>query len=146
MLAIFPGVSRSGATILGGELLGVDRAAAAHFTFYLAVPTMMGATVLDIYKNRDALAAAAWADIGIAFVVAFLVALVVVKGFIGYAQPLAVSQPFGWYRITRAGTGAFRSAWISAHKPTRRAGRPHTGPWRDTATDRPALPLPPRSA
>ncbi len=51
-LAIIPGVSRSGATILGGELLGVERKAAAAFTFYLAVPTMLGATVFDLYKNR----------------------------------------------------------------------------------------------
>jgi len=109
VLAIFPGVSRSGATILGGELLGVGRAAAAHFTFYLAVPTMMGATVLDVYKNRDALAGAAWADIGVGFVVAFLVALVVVKGFIGFISRYGL-KPFGWYRIV-AGLCLF--AWIA---------------------------------
>ena len=51
MLAIVPGVSRSGATILGGELLGIERAAIAHFTFYLAVPTMFGATALQLYKK-----------------------------------------------------------------------------------------------
>jgi undecaprenyl-diphosphatase len=109
VLAIFPGVSRSGATILGGELLGVGRAAAAHFTFYLAVPTMMGATALDVYKNRDALAAAAWADIGVAFVVAFIVALVVVKGFIGFLSRYGLA-PFGWYRIA-AGLCLF--AWLA---------------------------------
>lgn len=109
VLAIFPGVSRSGATILGGELLGVDRAAAAHFTFYLAVPTMLGATVLDVYKNFDALAAAAWADIGIAFITAFLVALVVVKGFIGFLTRYGLA-PFGWYRIA-AGLALF--AWLA---------------------------------
>ena len=109
VLAIFPGVSRSGATILGGELLGVDRAAAANFTFYLAVPTMMAATVLDIYKNMDALAAAAWVDISIAFVTAFLVALVVVKGFIGFLTRFGLA-PFGWYRII-AGLALF--AWIA---------------------------------
>ena len=53
VLALLPGVSRSGATILGGEWLGVERKAAALFTFYLAVPTMLGATVYDVYKNRD---------------------------------------------------------------------------------------------
>jgi undecaprenyl-diphosphatase len=109
VLAIFPGVSRSGATILGGELLGVGRAAAAHFTFYLAVPTMLGATVLDVYKNRGALAGAAWADIGVGFVVAFLVALVVVKGFIGFISRYGLA-PFGWYRIA-AGLCLF--AWIA---------------------------------
>jgi len=98
VLAIFPGVSRSGATILGGELLGIGRSAAAHFTFYLAVPTMFGATVLDIWKNKSALAGAAWADIGVSFVIAFLVALVVVKGFIGFLSRYGL-KPFGWYRI-----------------------------------------------
>ena len=109
ILAIFPGVSRSGATILGGELLGVGRAAAAHFTFYLAVPTMLGATVLDVYKNRHVLASAAWTDIAIGFVVAFLVALVVVKGFIGFLSRWGL-KPFGWYRIA-AGLALF--AWIA---------------------------------
>jgi undecaprenyl-diphosphatase len=109
VLAIFPGVSRSGATILGGELLGIGRAAAANFTFYLAVPTMLGATVLDVYKNRDALASAAWADIAVGFVVAFLVALVVVKGFIGFISRYGL-KPFGWYRIA-AGLCLF--AWIA---------------------------------
>lgn len=98
LLAIFPGVSRSGATILGGELLGVGREAVAHFTFYLAVPTMLGATVLDIYKNKDALAGAAWGDIAIGFGVAFVVALAVVKGFIGFLSRYGLA-PFGWYRI-----------------------------------------------
>lgn len=109
VLAIFPGVSRSGATILGGEMLGVSRPAAALFTFYLAVPTMLGATVLDIYKNRDALVGAAWTDIGIGFVTAFLVALVVVKGFIGFISRYGLT-PFGWYRII-AGLGLF--AWLA---------------------------------
>ncbi len=108
VLAIFPGVSRSGATILGGELLGVKREAAALFTFYLAVPTMLGATVLDVYKNKDALAGAAWADIGVGFVVAFLVALMVVKSFIGFIGRYGLT-PFGWYRIA-AGLGLF--AWL----------------------------------
>ena len=105
VLAIFPGVSRSGATILGGELLGISRPAAALFTFYLAVPTMLGATVLDIYKSRDALAAAAWNDIAIGFVVSFVVALIVVKGFIGFISRYGLA-PFGWYRIA-AGLALF---------------------------------------
>ena len=98
ILAIIPGVSRSGATILGGELLGVDRKAAALFTFYLAVPTMLGATVLDLYKNRDVLSAAAGADIAVGFVTAFLVALVVVKGFVAFVGRYGL-KPFAWYRI-----------------------------------------------
>jgi undecaprenyl-diphosphatase len=103
VLAIIPGVSRSGATILGGELLGVDRKAAAAFTFYLAVPTMLGATVYDLYKNRDVLDASAGTDIAIGFVISFLVAYVVVKTFIGFVGRYGL-KPFGWYRIL-AGAG-----------------------------------------
>lgn len=98
VLAIIPGVSRSGATILGGELLGVERKAAALFTFYLAVPTMLGATVYDIYKNRHALDASAGTDIAIGFAVSFLVAYGVVKTFIDFVGRYGL-RPFGWYRI-----------------------------------------------
>ena len=102
-LAIIPGVSRSGATILGGEMLGVDRKAGALFTFYLAVPTMLGATVLDLWKNRDVLDGSAGAEIAVGFVVAFLVAWVVVRGFIAFVGRYGLT-PFAWYRIA-AGLG-----------------------------------------
>ena len=98
VLAIIPGVSRSGATILGGELLGVDRKAAAEFTFYLAVPTMLGASVFDVYSNWDVLDFSAGRTILIGFVVSFLVAWVVVKTFIGFVGRYGL-KPFGWYRI-----------------------------------------------
>lgn len=98
VLAILPGISRSGATILGGELLGVERKAAAEFTFYLAVPTMLGATVLDLYQNRNVLSLDAGLIIAIGFVVSFLTALVVVKTFIGFVGRYGL-KPFGWYRI-----------------------------------------------
>jgi undecaprenyl-diphosphatase len=91
-------VSRSGATILGGELLGVERKAAALFTFYLAVPTMLGATVFDLYKNRHALDASAGADIAIGFVVSFVVAYFVVRMFIDFIGRYGL-KPFGWYRV-----------------------------------------------
>ncbi len=97
-LSIIPGVSRSGATILGGMLLGVERKAGAAFTFYLAVPTMFAATVYDLYKNRDVLNADAASDIAIGFVVSFIVAYVVVKTFIGFVGRYGL-KPFGWYRI-----------------------------------------------
>ncbi|MEJ1968488.1 MAG: undecaprenyl-diphosphate phosphatase [Rhizomicrobium sp.] len=97
-LALLPGVSRSGATILGGELLGVDRKAAAQFTFYLAVPTMLGASVFELYKQRHALTGANLEIIAIGFVVSFLVAWVVVKAFIGFISRYGL-KPFGWYRI-----------------------------------------------
>lgn len=98
VLAIVPGVSRSGATILGGELLGVERKAAAEFTFYLAVPTMLGASVFDIYSNRAVLTLDAGLTIAVGFIVSFLVALAVVKTFIGFVGRYGL-KPFGWYRI-----------------------------------------------
>ncbi len=103
VLAIVPGVSRSGATILGAELLGVERKAAAEFTFYLAVPTMLGASVFDLYQNRNVLTLDAGLEIAVGFVVSFLVALVVVKTFIAFIGRYGL-KPFGWYRIL---AGAF---------------------------------------
>jgi len=97
-LAILPGVSRSGATILGAELLGVERKAAAAFTFYLAVPTMFGATVFELYKKHDALTSANTTLIAIGFVVSFVVAYGVVKTFIAFIGRYGL-KPFGWYRI-----------------------------------------------
>jgi len=105
VLAIIPGVSRSGATILGGELIGVDRRAGALFTFYLAVPTMLGATVFDLWKNRAILNLDAAADIAVGFVVAFLVALIVVRTFIAFIGRYGL-KPFGWYRVA-AGLALF---------------------------------------
>lgn len=98
ILALIPGVSRSGATILGGELLGVERKAAAEFTFYLAVPTMLGASVYDLYQNRDILNFDDGLIIAVGFVISFLVAWVVVKTFIGFVGRYGL-KPFGWYRI-----------------------------------------------
>jgi len=103
VLAIIPGVSRSGATILGGELMGVDRKAGALFTFYLAVPTMFGATVFDLWKNRHILSFDAGQDIAVGFVVSFFVALIVVRTFIAFVGRFGL-KPFGWYRIA-AGFG-----------------------------------------
>jgi undecaprenyl-diphosphatase len=97
-LSLLPGVSRSGATILGGELLGVERAAAAHFTFYLAVPTMLGASVFELYKKHDALTSAHMTTIAIGFAVSFIVAYAVVKTFIAFVSRYGL-KPFGWYRI-----------------------------------------------
>ena len=98
ILAIIPGVSRSGATILGGEMLGVDRKAGAAFTFYLAVPTMFGATVFELYKKWDLMTATAGTDIAVGFVVSFIVAYFVVKTFIAFVGRYGLA-PFGWYRI-----------------------------------------------
>lgn len=98
VLALIPGVSRSGATILGGELLGVERKAAAEFTFYLAVPTMLGAAVFDTYKNWALLDFSAGLVIAVGFIVSFAVAYAVVKTFIAFIGRYGLA-PFGWYRI-----------------------------------------------
>ena len=97
-LALIPGVSRSGATIMGGLLLGVERKAAAEFACYLAVPTMFGAFVYDLYKNWSHLSGSDFALIAIGFVVSFLAAYGVVKTFIAFISRYGFS-PFAWYRI-----------------------------------------------
>jgi undecaprenyl-diphosphatase len=98
ILSIIPGVSRSGATILGGELLGVDRRAATLFTFYLAVPTMMGATILELHQKASALSGHEDMNIAIGFAVSFVVAFFVIRGFLNIVTRYGL-KPFGWYRI-----------------------------------------------
>jgi undecaprenyl-diphosphatase len=100
-LAMIPGVSRSGATILGALSLGVERRTAAEFSFFLAIPTMLGATVLELVTKRHELMAAnsvGFELIAIGFVVAFVVALLVVRWFVGLVGRTGFG-PFGWYRI-----------------------------------------------
>ena len=96
--ALIPGVSRSGATILGGELVGVERATAAHFTFYLAVPTMLGASVLELFQKRHELTSSNLTIIAVGFVVSFVVAYFVVRAFIDFISRFGL-RPFGWYRV-----------------------------------------------
>ncbi len=105
-LAMIPGVSRSGATIMGALALGVDRKTAAEFSFFLAIPTMMGATTLEMVKNRETLMSGAvnWSDIAIGFAVSFIVAIVVIKLFVGWVSRRGFA-PFAWYRIV-AGSAA----------------------------------------
>jgi undecaprenyl-diphosphatase len=107
ILSIIPGVSRSGATILGGELLGVERKAATLFTFYLSVPTMLGATILELHKSAP-LTNGQGLDIAIGFVVSFIVAYVVIRQFLAIVAKFGLS-PFGWYRIA---AGLALLAWI----------------------------------
>jgi undecaprenyl-diphosphatase len=98
-LAIIPGMSRSGSTIFGALLLRCDRRSAAEFSFFLAIPTMVGAFALDLVKQRHEIAAAhAWGVIAIGFVVSFVVALAVVKGFIGFVGRYGLG-PFMWWRV-----------------------------------------------
>jgi len=111
-LAMIPGVSRSGATIMGALSLGVERRTAAEFSFFLAIPTMVGATTLELAKHHDTLLAGAsgigFGTVAIGFVVSFLVALVVVRGFVHYISRHGFA-PFAWYRIV-AGVAAL--VWL----------------------------------
>jgi len=101
-LAMVPGVSRSGATIMGALAMGIERRTAAEFSFFLAVPTMMGATSLQLWDNRAALMAGTgpvgWAEIGVGFVTAFVVALAVVRALVAFVSRAGFA-PFAWYRI-----------------------------------------------
>jgi undecaprenyl-diphosphatase len=97
-LAMIPGVSRSGATIMGALLLKVDRKTATEFSFFLAIPTMLAATVYDIYKNRGALTVDSVEVIAVGFISAFICALIVVKGVIAFISRHGF-VPFAWYRI-----------------------------------------------
>lgn len=98
-LAMVPGVSRSGATIMGSLMLGVERKAAAEFSFFLAIPTMLAATVYSLYKNREALADMQhMQEVGIGFLAAFIVALIVVKGAVAFIGRHGF-RPFAYYRI-----------------------------------------------
>ena len=97
-LAMIPGVSRSGSTIVGALLLGADKRSAAEFSFFLSMPTMLGAFVYDLYKNRDVLDAAALGDIAIGFVCAFLTAVLVVRWLLGYVSRNGYAL-FAWWRI-----------------------------------------------
>ena len=113
-LAMIPGVSRSGATIMGALSLGVERRTAAEFSFFLAVPTMLGATTLELLKHRHEMLAGAhgvgFGAVAVGFVISFVVALVVVRGFVHYISRHGFA-PFAWYRIV---AGAVALAWLFA--------------------------------
>lgn len=98
ILALFPGFSRSGATIMGAYALGCSRKAAAEFSFFLAVPVMFAASALDLYKSRDALSAADLPVFGLGMLVSFVSALLVLKAFIRFVSHRSF-KPFAWYRL-----------------------------------------------
>jgi len=112
-LAMVPGVSRSGATIMGALAMGVNRKTAAEFSFFLAVPTMIGATTLELIQKGDQLTAGqmavGWDEIAIGFAVSFVVALVVIRAFVAYVSRHGFA-PFAWYRIV---AGAAALAWLT---------------------------------
>ncbi|NUR13844.1 MAG: undecaprenyl-diphosphate phosphatase [Bradyrhizobium sp.] len=107
-LAMIPGVSRSGATIMGAVALGIDRKTAADFSFFLAVPTLTGATVLQLARHHDQLAGGMALNIVIGAIVSFVVAIVVVKAFVAYLKKYGFGL-FGWYRIA---AGAVALVWL----------------------------------
>ena len=112
-LSMVPGVSRSGATILGGLSLGVERRTAAEFSFFLAIPTMVGATALQLAKHHGELFAGAsgvgFGAVAVGFITSFVVAIVVVKAFVHYISRHGFA-PFAWYRII---VGAAALVWLT---------------------------------
>ncbi|WP_448659530.1 undecaprenyl-diphosphate phosphatase [Sphingomonas sp. CJ99] len=109
-MAMLPGVSRSGATIMGSLLMGVERRTAAEFSFFLAVPTMAAATVYALYKDRDLLTFDDLSAILVGFACAFVVALAVVKAFVALVGRYGFA-PFAWYRIA---VGSAALIWLMA--------------------------------
>ena len=103
-LAMVPGVSRSGATIVGAMLLGAEKRAAAEFSFFLAMPTMAGAFAYDLLKNYKILSLDDVALIAAGFVAAFVTALLVVRGLLAYVSRHGFA-PFGWWRIVVGAAG-----------------------------------------
>ena len=96
--AVFPGTSRSGATIIGGLMIGVSRTVAAEFTFILAIPVMAGASLLKMLKFGFHFTGMETAVLGTGMVVAFVVSVIVIRFLMGYIRKHDF-KPFGWYRI-----------------------------------------------
>lgn len=111
-LSMVPGVSRSAATIMGALSLGVERRTAAEFSFFLAVPTMLGATTLEFVKHRqDLVAGASGVGLGavaVGFIVSFVVAIIVVRAFVRFISSHSFA-PFAWYRMV---VGVVALVWL----------------------------------
>jgi undecaprenyl-diphosphatase len=104
VLSIIPGVSRSGSTIVGSMLIKVDKRAAAEFSFFLAIPIMVGAFALDIWDSKDALTSDNLGIIAIGFVASFIFGLIVIRVMLDFVQKHGFA-PFGWWRILVGGAG-----------------------------------------
>lgn len=109
-VAMVPGTSRSGATIIGGMLAGIQRKTATEFSFFLAMPTMLAATVYDLYRNGAALSADQTSAIAVGFVAAFVSALILVKAVLRFVSSRTY-RPFAWYRIA---LGLVVLVWLMA--------------------------------
>jgi undecaprenyl-diphosphatase len=103
-ISMVPGVSRSGATIAGALLMRCDKRAAAEFSFFLAIPTMLGAFALDFYESADTLTRGDLGIILVGFVVSFVAALIVVRTLIGFVARHGF-MPFAWWRIVVGSAG-----------------------------------------
>jgi undecaprenyl-diphosphatase len=109
-LAMIPGTSRSGATIAGALLMGTDKRSAAEFSFFLAMPTMLGAFTLDLYKNRAALDFNDATLIAVGFIAAFVSALLVVRSLLNFVSSRGFA-PFAIWRIL-VGTAGLIGLWL----------------------------------
>ena len=105
-LSMIPGVSRAGATIVGAMLLGADRRSAAEFSFWLAMPTMVGAFAYEAFKDRHELANGNITAIAVGFVFSFIFGWIVVKTFLGYVQRHSFAL-FAWWRIVVGTIGIY---------------------------------------
>ena len=103
-LALIPGTSRSGSTIVGALLMGADKRSAAEFSFFLAMPTMAGAFAYDLYKNRDVLSEADLPVIGVGFIAAFVMAVIVVRYLLDYVSRHGFAL-FAWWRLIVGAVG-----------------------------------------
>ena len=99
-IAVIPGVSRSAATIVGGSLIGISKRTIVEFSFMLAVPTMLAASLLDLYKSHSAIAENVPA-LGVGFVVSFITAIIAIKSFLNFLKKRDFTF-FGWYRVALA--------------------------------------------
>jgi undecaprenyl-diphosphatase len=113
MLALIPGVSRSGATIVGGMVMRLDRPAAAEFSFFLAMPTMIAAFGHEFLQVRDELSSARAAEISVGFLMAFVSSLMIIRPFLGFVRRSGFA-PFAWYRIALGLLllGAVARGWV----------------------------------
>jgi undecaprenyl-diphosphatase len=113
MLALVPGVSRSGATIIGGLAMRLDRAAAAEFSFFVAIPTMCAAFAHELLEVRHQLTNERGVEILVGLVMAFLSSLVIIKPFLGFVRRAGFA-PFAWYRIALGSALLFaiRAGWV----------------------------------
>lgn len=97
-VAMIPGTSRSGATIIGGMLSGLSRKAATEFSFFLAMPTMLGAATYDLFRNANVLTSDNLVNISVGFIAAFIAALLVVKALVKFVEKHTL-RVFAWYRV-----------------------------------------------